>query len=79
MPQGAEEFPSRSEVLLAGFAGAATLALAQTKAAVNAASVDVEAALEREEAGQIALMHTQDYREGVAAFLAKRPAEFTGH
>ena len=51
----------------------------ETKAAVNAASVDVEAALEREEAGQIALMHTQDYREGVAAFLAKRPAEFTGH
>ena len=64
---------------LAGFARAATLALAETKAAVNAASVDVEAALEREEAGQIALMHTQDYREGVAAFLAKRPAEFTGH
>ena len=58
---------------------AATLALGQTKEAVNAASVDVEAALEREEAGQIALMHTQDYREGVAAFLAKRPAEFTGH
>src|SRR6478735_8578734 len=53
-------------------------ALGETKAAVNAASVDVEAALAREEAGQIALMHTADYREGVAAFLAKRPAEFTG-
>ena len=50
----------------------------ETKAAVNAASVDVEAALAREETGQIALMHTADYREGVAAFLAKRPAEFTG-
>ena len=60
-----QDFAARSEALLAGFAGAATLALAQTKAAVNAASVDVEAALEREEAGQIALMHTQDYREGV--------------
>jgi enoyl-CoA hydratase/carnithine racemase len=24
-------------------------------------------------------MHTADYREGVAAFLAKRPADFTGH
>ena len=57
---------------------AATLALAETKAAVNAASVDVEAALAREEAGQLRLMATEDYREGVAAFLAKRPAEFTG-
>jgi enoyl-CoA hydratase len=56
----------------------ATIALGETKAAVNAASVDVEAALAREEAGQIALMHTADYREGVAAFLAKRPADFTG-
>ncbi len=74
-----QEFPARSEVLLAGFAGAATLALGETKAAVNAASVDVEAALAREETGQIALMHTQDYREGVAAFLAKRSAEFAGH
>ena len=55
----------------------ATLALGETKAAVNAASVDVEAALAREETGQIALMHTADYREGVAAFLAKRPADFT--
>ncbi len=63
---------------MAAFAGAATLALGETKAAVNAASVDVEAALAREETGQIALMHTADYREGVAAFLAKRPADFTG-
>ena len=64
--------------MLAAFAAGATLALGETKAAVNAASVDVEAALAREEAGQIALMHTADYREGVAAFLAKRPADFTG-
>ena len=59
-------------------AAGATLALAETKAAVNAASVDVEAALAREEAGQLRLMATEDYREGVAAFLAKRSAEFTG-
>jgi enoyl-CoA hydratase len=63
---------------LGAFSSAATLALGETKTAVNAASVDVEAALAREEAGQIALMHTADYREGVAAFLAKRPADFTG-
>ncbi len=75
----AESFPARAEALVVGFAAAATLAPGETKAAVNAASIDVEAALAREEAGQIALMHTEDYREGVAAFLAERPAEFTGH
>ncbi len=74
----AEQFPARSDVVLAAFAAGAALALGETKAAVNAASVDVEAALAREEAGQIALMHTADYREGVAAFLAKRRADFTG-
>jgi enoyl-CoA hydratase len=74
----AEAFAARSEAVLAAFAIAATAALAETKAAVNAASVDVEAALAREEVGQTSLSHTQDYREGVAAFLAKRPAEFTG-
>jgi enoyl-CoA hydratase len=74
----AEQFPARGEAVLAALGSGATLALGQTKLAVNAASVDVEAALAREEAGQIALMDTDDYREGVAAFLAKRPADFTG-
>ena len=41
----AQEFPARGEAVLAAFAGGATLALGETKAAVNAASVDVEAAL----------------------------------
>jgi enoyl-CoA hydratase len=71
-------FDARAEALLAAFAAGPTVALGETKAAVNAAAVDVEAALAREETGQLALMHTRDYREGVAAFLAKRPAEFTG-
>jgi enoyl-CoA hydratase len=74
----AEEFPARGQAVLAALAQGATLALGRTKAAVNAASVDVEAALAREEAGQMALMDTDDYREGVAAFLAKRAADFTG-
>ena len=75
----AEEFRARAEALVAAFAAGPTLALGETKAAVNAASVDVEAALGQEEAGQLRLMGTDDYREGVAAFLAKRQADFTGH
>ena len=75
----AEAFPARGEERWSWrLAAGATRALAETKAAVNAASVDVEAALAREEAGQLRLMATEDYREGVAAFLAKRSTEFTG-
>jgi len=74
----AASFSARCDELLAAFSVGATTALAEVKMAVNAASVDVEGALAREEVGQTALSHTADYREGVAAFLAKRPAEFTG-
>jgi enoyl-CoA hydratase len=74
----AEQFPARAEALLAAFAAGPTLALGETKAAVNAACLDIEAALALEERGQTALMGTSDYREGVAAFLAKRPAGFAG-
>jgi enoyl-CoA hydratase len=74
----AEEFPARSDALLASLAAGPTLALGRTKAAVNAASVDVEPALARERSGQLALMGTADYREGVTAFLARRAGTFTG-
>ncbi len=74
----AEDFEARGGEVLAALGSGATVALGWTKAAVNAGSLDVEAALAREEEGQRALMHTEDYREGVAAFLAKRPAGFTG-
>lgn len=74
----ADDFETRGAEVLAALGAGATVALGLTKAAVNAGSVDVEAALAREEEGQLSLMHTQDYREGVTAFLAKRPANFTG-
>lgn len=74
----ADRFADRAAELLGAFAGGATLALAETKAAVNAASVDVEGALAREDAGQRMLGATEDHREGAAAFTAKRPADFRG-
>ncbi|MFQ6171365.1 enoyl-CoA hydratase-related protein [Oryzobacter sp. R7] len=72
----AEEFAARAELLLASFARGATGALGETAAAVNAASLDVEAALAREDAGQRRLAATEDHREGVRAFLGKRDPEF---
>jgi len=40
-------------------------------------SLDQELDLQRDEMRRLGF--TQDYREGVAAFLEKRPAKFTGH
>jgi 2-(1,2-epoxy-1,2-dihydrophenyl)acetyl-CoA isomerase len=36
------------------------------------------AAMERERAEQLRLMQTTDWREGLAAVSARRPAQFTG-
>ena len=72
----AERFAERADELVAAFATGPTLALAETTAAVNAAALDVEAALAREDAGQRLLAGTEDHREGAAAFVGKRRPEF---
>ena len=72
----AAEFAARAEALLAAFARGATLALVETASAVNAASLDVEAALALEDAGQRSLAVTEDHLEGVRAFLGKRDPHF---
>ena len=72
----AEGFAARAAEVVDGFAAGATLALAETTAAVNAACPDIEAALTCEDAGQRRLAATEDHLEGVTAFLAKRPPEF---
>lgn len=60
-------------------AAAAPLAVASIKRAVRAAGREqLEAALSREKDGQLALLGSDDLREGVEAFFAKRAPRFLG-
>ncbi len=72
----AVRFDERAAALLAALAASAPEAARLTAAAVNAASLDLEPAFERENSGQTRLLASADFREGVAAFLEKRPARF---
>ena len=55
------------------------LALAAIKSAVRESALGgIEGALEREKRGQTALLASRDFREGVAAWSAKRSPNFTG-
>ncbi len=56
-----------------------TLSYAAIKKAINAASANtLDRQLDIERDSQRALGRSEDFKEGVAAFLAKRPAQFTG-
>ncbi|MBM6403035.1 enoyl-CoA hydratase/isomerase family protein [Phycicoccus sp. CSK15P-2] len=74
----AEDFDARAAALLAAFAAGPPLAYAETKAAVNAAALDLDGAFAREGKGQRRLGATEDHREGAAAFVGKRRPEFRG-
>ena len=74
----AADFDARAEELLAAFAAGPPLAYAETKAAVNAAALDLDGAFAREDAGQRRLGATEDHQEGAAAFVGKRRPEFHG-
>jgi 2-(1,2-epoxy-1,2-dihydrophenyl)acetyl-CoA isomerase len=75
----ADDARAEAEVLAATLAAGPPLALAAIKSAVRqAADGGIEAALEREKLGQTALLSSRDFREGVAAWGAKRSPKFSG-
>jgi len=74
-----EELAARAGRLAAQLAEGPTLGFARTKQALQAAAVQtMEASLELESAFMRELGGSLDYREGVAAFRARRPARFIG-
>jgi 2-(1,2-epoxy-1,2-dihydrophenyl)acetyl-CoA isomerase len=73
------EFAATVEALLQQLARAPTRGLAATKRALYAsANATLDAQLDLERDLQRELGFGDDYREGVAAFVGKRPPQFTG-
>ena len=73
------DFASTVDALLAQLAQAPTRGLVATRRALHASSsATIEAQLDLERDLQRELGYSADYREGVGAFLAKRPPQFTG-
>ena len=75
----ADAFPARVAAFAADFAAMPTRGIGMTKRLVDQAlTARLEEQLEREADLQSAATQTDDFREGVAAFLEKRAAEFRG-
>jgi 2-(1,2-epoxy-1,2-dihydrophenyl)acetyl-CoA isomerase len=75
----AESLPARAAELAATYAAAPTRAIGMTKRLFeHALTATFEEQLEQEAQLQKAATETEDFGEGVAAFLEKRPAEFKG-
>lgn len=74
-----EALAAEARATAARLAGLAPVALALTKQALERSwSVDLDAALEDEAYRQGIAGATADHAEGIAAFLEKRPARFSG-
>ena len=75
----ADALPEASMALARRLADSAPLGLAFTKRALyDAQDLDFAAALENEASLQDVAGRTADHREGMAAFIEKRPPQFTG-
>ncbi len=73
-----EKFSAEVEALAQHFAQAPTRGLAATKYAIYEGRAALEAQLDLERDLMRDLGRSEDYREGVAAFMEKRPAVFKG-
>ena len=68
-----------AHALASEIAGSAPLAVRSIRATLRADLVEGFAAMvDHERAEQLRLMETADFREGIAASMARRPPEFTG-
>lgn len=74
-----DAYDSLVDDVVTRLASGPTAAFARMKQAINeSSSPHLEQALASERAGQAALFETDDYTEGVAAFLGKRTPRFAG-
>jgi 2-(1,2-epoxy-1,2-dihydrophenyl)acetyl-CoA isomerase len=75
----ADALPARAAELAAQLASLPTRGIGMTKRLLDhAVTASLEDQLEREAQLQSAATKTEDFREGVAAFLEKRPPQFRG-
>lgn len=74
----AAELEAEVDKVLATLKSGPAVALRRTKHAINAATLtELDAAIDRETEGQLALLQSDDLREGMRAFQERRPAKFT--